>query len=167
VEAVSNWTEAAVPVLESVARRYNGTITYVDFAAAVQDATGIETRSLLQNWIGDVLGAVARRQPAGEPTLTSLVIRADGTIGPGYADPVTERDGEVPVDLDWHSAEERLACYRHFGAALPPDGGRPTLTAKVAARRQRARGGAPVRAVCRSCGLRLPASELCDNCDPQ
>lgn len=73
---------------------YNRTITYVDFATAVQDATGVETRSLLQNWIGEVLGAVARAQPPDEPMLTALVIRADGTIGPGYADPIADRSAQ-------------------------------------------------------------------------
>lgn len=165
-EAVAEWSAAALPVLQDVASTYNRTITYVEFATAVQDATGIETRSLLQNWIGEVLGTVARTQPPDEPMLTALVIRADGTIGPGYADPIAERTGAAPPDLDWHSAEQRLACYQQFGADLPPDGGRPTLTAQVATRRNRESAKAPVRSVCASCGLRLPASGRCDQCDP-
>lgn len=165
-KAVTEWSTAAVPVLKGVASRYNRTITYVDFAAALQDATGIETRSLLHNWIGDVLRAVARTQPPSEPMLTALVIRADGTIGSGYADPIADRSGMVPDDLDWHAAEQRLACYRYFGAELPADGGRPSLTPQVANKRYRERSKAPVRAVCPSCGLRLPASGRCDQCDP-
>lgn len=165
-DAVAAWSEAAVPILRGVASRYNATITYVEFAAAVQDATDIETRSLLHNWIGDVLRAVASTQPPSEPMLTALVIRADGTIGSGYADPLEDRSRSVPDDLEWHAAEQRLACYRYFGADVPADGGRPSLTSQVANRRERARSKAPIRGVCVSCGLRLPASGRCDRCDP-
>ena len=35
-----------------------------------------------------------------------------------------------------HAAVERLACYRYFGAQLPPDGGKQRLTPQVAAKRQ-------------------------------
>ena len=165
-EAVPEWSEAAVPVLQELASKYNRTITYVDFATAVQNATGIETKSLLQNWIGDVLGVVGRAQPSDEPVLTALVVRADGTIGPGYGDLIVDRTGALPADLDWHAAEQRLECYRHFGADLPPDGGKPTLPPQVATKRDRERSKAPVREVCASCGLRLPASGRCDHCDP-
>lgn len=165
-EAVAAWSAAGRTLLRDVASTYNDTITYADFATAVQDTAGIETRSLLQNWIGDVLVSVAQAQPTDEPTLTALVIRADGTIGPGYGDLIVDRTGVMPMDLDWHSAEERLACYRFFGARLPLDGGRPTLTAQVARRRTRERAKTPVRGVCPACGLRLPASGRCDRCDP-
>lgn len=165
-EAVTEWSAAALPVLQDVASTYNRTMTYDELATAVQDATGIRTRSLLPNWIGDVLGAVTRAQPPDEPMLTALVIRADGTMGPGYAVPIVDRTGAAPPDIDWHSAEQRLACYRHFGAHLPPDGGQPTLTAQVATRRNRENTRAPVRDVCPSCNLRLPASGHCGQCDP-
>ncbi len=139
------------------------TLEYQDFGEQVQEATGIRTRSLLMNWIGEVLGAVATAQPAGEPTLTSLVVRADGTIGPGYAEPIIERDGTAPEDLDWHAAEERLACYKFFGAELPAGGGSPMLTAKVAGRRDKAKKAEP-RRTCPDCNLMIPTSGVCDSC---
>jgi hypothetical protein len=71
----------------------------------------------------------------------------------------------VPEDLEMHAAEERLRCYRYFGAAMPSDGGRPVLTREVAERRSRARRSSPPqRPLCPNCFLRLPASGICDNC---
>ena len=143
-------------------------ITYADLAkAAVQEASGIRTGSAFRNWIGRVLGSVARHPDRpDEPMLTSLVVHADGTIGPGYAEPVAERDGAVPEDLELHAAAERHACYRYFGAEMPPDGGRPMLTRQVAERhRARASTRTTPRPICPTCFIQLPASGLCDRCD--
>lgn len=163
--AVGAWQEHARPALVEVAAQYDLTITYSVLAEAIQAAAGIRTRSLLNNWIGDVLAAVDLAQPVDEPLLSSLVVTAEGLVGPGYADPVKRREGAVPEDLQWHAAEERLRCYRHFGAELPPDGGTPRLTAQVAAARARAARSSPARVVCPSCHIRLPVSGNCDNCD--
>jgi hypothetical protein len=59
-EAVSAWTVAALAVLEGVARRYRAAITYKELAEEVQEATGIRTRVLMMNWIGQVLGGASR-----------------------------------------------------------------------------------------------------------
>lgn len=162
-EAVAAWVQAALPVLVRTAGSYGAYIKYAELAEQVQVDAGIRTKVLLPNWIGEVLGAAANAQAEGEPMLTALVVHSDGTIGDGYGIPVGERDGVVPDDLDMHAATERLACYRYFGAEIPADGGIPTLTTEVAARRKRAKP-APARAVCPGCNLRLPASGCCDNC---
>jgi hypothetical protein len=163
-DAVGGWKDQARPVLVEVASTYNATIRYRDLAEAIQLAAGIRTRSLLNNWIGDVLAAVDLAQQEGEPLLSSLVVTSEGVVGPGYADPVQRREGSVPADLQWHAAEERLRCYQYFGAALPPGGGTPRLTPEVAAARARAARSTVVRPVCPTCNLRLPVSGTCDNC---
>ena len=132
-------------MLERVAGTYNLYIEYKDLAETVQQDSGITTGVLVHHWIGSVLGAVAReRRAPDEPMLSSLCVRADGTIGAGYGESVLEREGAVPEDLDLHAAAERLACYRYFGANLPENGGAPTLTAT--AQDQAKPSAAPARA---------------------
>ncbi len=166
-EANAAWAVAARPVLERAAEQYNAFLTYQQLAEAVQEDTGIVTGVPFRHWIGGVLGAVAAAERPDEPILTALVVRADGSVGDGYAIPVTERDGRVPDDLDAHAAAERLACYRHFGADLPSDGGSPKLTPAVAQRRaNRARRKERPREVCPTCRLTLPLTGECDFCGP-
>lgn len=114
--------EAARPVLEPVARNHHATITYQELATRLQDETGYRTRMLFHYWIGDVLGRVARTcHSGGEPLLSSLCVDAGGSVGEGYGVPLGQTYGiELPDDLDEHAALERLRCYQHFGAELPP-----------------------------------------------
>ncbi|MEI7859949.1 MAG: hypothetical protein WCI26_08965 [Acidimicrobiales bacterium] len=171
-DASAAWVVEARPALERVAAKYQATITYKELAEAVQTASGIRTRKLVQNWVGAVLSAVARDcHAAGEPLLSALCVRADGTVGPGYVASFVELTGdEAPEDPDLHAAEVRLQCYRHFGATMPADGGKATLTPKVAAARARARKLATValkeesRPICPTCFLMLPVTGQCDNC---
>lgn len=163
-EAVSAWTAAALPVLEGVARRYRATITYQELADEVQEATGIRTRVLMMNWIGQVLGGASlEAHRRGQPMLSALCVHADGTVGHGYAE---NYGGTTPADLEMHAAEERLRCYRYFGADLPPDGGTSALTPQVAARRTwlagQARSHAAERPSCPRCHLTLPTSGVCE-----
>ena len=96
-DAKQAWADAARPVLERVAGTYNLYIEYKDLAETVQQDSGITTGVLVHHWIGSVLGAVAReRRAPDEPMLTSLCVRADGTIGAGYGESVLEREGAVP-----------------------------------------------------------------------
>jgi len=168
--AIRAWTAAAVQVLERIARIYHGTITYQDLAGQVQDEAGIKTRMLMMNWIGKVLGGVARESHRrGQPLLSALCVHSDGTIGGGYAEAVVENyGGPPPADLEMHAAEERLRCYQFFGASLPAGGGVPALTHQVAARRAWiARQATPAPAAdrfCPACNLALPVSGVCDNC---
>jgi len=82
-EAVAAWAAAARPVLERAATQYNAFLTYQQLAEAVQDDTGITTGVPFRHWIGGVLGTVAAMEQPDEPILTSLVVRADGSVGDG------------------------------------------------------------------------------------
>lgn len=166
-DAIAAWASAGRPVLEGVARQYGSYLTYQQMAEAVQQKAGNHGRAVPAL---DRPGPRHDRNRAefalGRTPLTALVVRADGTIGDGYAIPVEEREGAVPADLEMHAAEERLRCYRHFGAELPPDGGQATLTREVAVRRENARRNSPPqrRPVCPNCFLELPTVGICDNC---
>lgn len=163
--ALEEWSAATRPILVGLAHTYGAYITYSSLRDRLFAATGVATDSLLQNWIGKVLYRVASDpSEPDEPILTALVVRADETIGPGFAGPVLERYGVVPEDLDQFAADERLRCYRHFGSDMPPGGGVPQLTPKVARSRHRQRA-MPTRSRCPSCFLELPASGRCDTCD--
>jgi hypothetical protein len=166
-DAKQAWAEAARPVLERVAGSYNLYIEHKDLAESVQQDTGITTGVLVHHWIGSVLGAVARdRRAPDEPMLSSLCVRTDGTVGSDYGESVLEREGAVPADLDLHAAEERLACYRYFGADLPPDGGKPMLTRQLRAKRSRVvrQPERAPRRQCQTCFIEVAASGVCGIC---
>lgn len=171
-DALAAWVLEARPVLERTARTYRATITYKELSEEVQVASGVRTKRLLQHWIGTVLAVIAVDcHKAGEPLLSALCVRSDGTVGPKYAAAVIESfGGEAPEDLDMHAAEERFRCYEYFGALLPEDGGSPALTQQVAAARSRAklRSVKPLtdesRPICPTCFLMLPVTGQCDNC---
>jgi hypothetical protein len=162
------WTIAARETLEGVAGTYNATITYSQLAKEVQQLTDVVTTQLMRYWIGDVLGRVADEcVEVGDPIVTAVCVKASGVVGEGYGAAVERATGASPADLQMHAAEERLRCYRHFGAELPPDGGRPTLTAQEKGRRERSlfSSGPPVRrAVCPTCFIQLPMTGVCDDC---
>lgn len=168
-DAKAVWADIARTVLMRVSTVYEELIAYGDLADEVQSKSGIRTRMLMHYWIGDVLGMVARDcYRRGEPLLSSLCVHADGTIGDGYGWAVDQTyGGSAPEDLDMHAALERLRCYRHFGAVMPPDGGRPALTPQVALKRRtsarRSKEGSP-RPLCPRCHLVLPLTGQCDGC---
>ena len=114
------WASAARPILEDVAKTYNGYITYGELAEKVQEATGIKTRVLIQNWIGEV--ALLCQEP-DQPLLSALVVRKrDKKVGSGYLIAVDEiYPNEAVQDLQEHAARERLRCYEFFGAIIPED----------------------------------------------
>ncbi|MFI9366221.1 hypothetical protein ACIG5E_34985 [Kitasatospora sp. NPDC053057] len=177
------WTRAAYPALVDVARRYHAVITYAELAEAVQQASGVRTSINQRHWIGKVLALVVREaHRRGDPPLTALVVHAtDGMVGAGYQD-VLAVAGQPPIvdemDREQHAAAARLACYRHFGADLPADGGIPALAPRLksAVTRKAARptttatataAAAPAPrppAICPTCFLELPATRVCDSC---
>ena len=167
--ARSAWAESARGVLIEPARSYGATVTTKQLSERVQDRTHIRTRRLTHYWIGDVLGRVARDcADREEPNLSALCVNADGGVGEGYGDIVQELTGAAVGDPETHAARERLECYRHFGAQMPADGGRPQLTDRLAAARTRSRKAAKDARpadVCPSCHMALPATGACDNCD--
>ncbi|WP_454343091.1 hypothetical protein [Streptomyces canus] len=168
-EAREAWGSEAYLILIGVAQTYHAVITYKELAEEIQSRTGIRTKTLLHNWIGPVLGWVVREaHRRGDPPLTALVVHTDdGKVGSGYKE-VLAVAGEPPVDDDLerehHAADARLACYRHFGATMPPGGGVPALAPRLqAAVGRRERTDKPVR-VCERCFVQLPSTGVCDSC---
>jgi hypothetical protein len=169
-EAKAAWTPLARAALEQVAGTYGGIVTYKVLAEEIQAASGIRTRQMLHRWLGDVLGAVSADCHAkSEPLLSALCVQQDGSIGAAYAAAFEAAHGTPPPeDIELAAAEERLECYRHFGAVMPADGGSAQFTPEVAKRRTTAKRRARedrVRPTCPSCGINLPASGICDYCN--
>ncbi|MFU8850803.1 hypothetical protein ACNAW0_07430 [Micromonospora sp. SL1-18] len=170
-EAWDVWARHAYDVLIEVAQRYHEIITYKKLGEQVQARSGVRTSALLHNWIGSVLGRVVREaHRRGDPPLTALVVHTDdGKVGVGYKE-VLQVAGELPVEdeleRERHAARARLDCYRHFGAALPPDGGKPALAPRLekAIAYRRAQAPEPRRPMCPNCFIQFPASGTCDNC---
>jgi hypothetical protein len=163
------WAAMARTVLEQVAGDYHGLTNQRDLAAELQSRSGITTSATTRSWIGDVLDLVARDcHSRGEPLLSALCVRADGTIGDAYGSAVADAYGTpAPADLEMAAAEERLRCYKHFGAKVPADGGHAVLAPQVAVRRRtaarRLREDTPLP-VCPTCHLALPRTGQCDTC---
>jgi hypothetical protein len=169
-DAKAAWTALARQALENVAHVYRGIINYGALAEEVQSSSGIRTRQVAHHWIGDVLvGVTSGCASNGEPLLSALCVRQDGSIGDGYGVALVETYGGLaPDDLEMAAAEERLRCYQYFGAPMPADGGRPVLTPTVAARRRVASRRARedrVRPSCPSCHIRLSVSGECEYCN--
>ncbi|PWF84870.1 hypothetical protein [Kocuria rosea] len=168
-QALGEWTEATIPVLEEVASRVGGYITYKDLAERLFDVTGVRTRMQLGNWIGKPLGAVLWHcHDHGLPGLSSLVVHTgDGMVGEGFNEFLRIK-GRAPisdsVDLEWVAAEERLNCYRHYCPDVPA-GAEPALTREFAQKieRKAPEPSAPAPA-CAGCGMQLPVSGQCDYC---
>jgi hypothetical protein len=137
------WALAAREKLEETAGTYGETVTLKELADWVQERSLIRTKQLSMQWIGDVLGRVARAcVERREPLLSSLCVDAKGHVSPAYALSVEVLRHEDVGDPDDHAARERLACHRWFGAELPEDGGQPVVTVRaVAPRPVRASGG--------------------------
>ncbi len=162
--AIDAWSDAALPVLMDTAHVYNAVITYKDLGQAVQERTGIRTRVLLMNWIGQVLERVAAEcHRRGELQLTALCVHQNGTVGTGYTGAVGRYGETVPTDPELHAAEVRVTCYRKYAHNLPADGGRAQLTQQEAARRRAVAPSQPVR-LCPVHHIALPRTGLCDEC---
>ncbi len=180
------WAAAGREVLLEAAGRYRATVTPKTLALEVQRRTGIRTRQLPHQWLGEVIGRVAvdgaQRQ---EPLLASLCVDDFGRVGDGYAVAVLAAGGERPEDPEHHAAHERLACYRHFQAVgLPADGGstaalrpepratrsaapRATRSTRTAAAKPSPRPTKPADrpvTICPTCFMALPATGVCDYC---
>ena len=138
-EAKATWSPIARRALEDVAGVYHHVVNSGELAEELQSASGIRTRQMIHYWIGDVLGEVSRQcHRNGEPLLSALCVHQDGSIGDGYTIALAEAYGSpTPDDLEMATAEERLRCYRHFGAPLPADGGQPFLTPAITTERTR------------------------------
>lgn len=169
-EAGSGWSRAAREALIETAHSYDAVVTTKDLAALVQRMSRIRSAKPPHRWIGDVLRRVATEcARRDEPLLSSLCVDGSGSVGSGYAPVVLGLRGESPDDPDQHAAQERLSCYRRFGATLPPDGGVPMLTAKLSTRRARvtsaARAAVRPATLCPIHHVEMPATGVCDHCE--
>lgn len=139
-DAIRQWWPAARDVLVETARDYGAWITEDDLGALVQERTGVATNQPEPEWIGRVLGLVAAdAEQRGEPRLTSLCVTAERRVGDSHPGASTGLDARTRERV---AAEDRLECYRFFGATMPADGGTPTVLAPVLSRPARAAGPA-------------------------
>lgn len=183
-EARATWALAARMRLEEVAREYHAVISTSELGTWVQERSRVRTGQAARHWMPDVLYRTMQdNAERAEPFLASLVIEAQGHIGANYAGLVEHLRGITVTNPDAHAAQERLDCYRHFGADLPAGGGEPgpLPTAAPQPRRTPSASGstrpravrepaAPkkvekVAAICPTCFMALPASGVCDTCD--
>ncbi|GAA1422901.1 hypothetical protein [Agrococcus citreus] len=177
-DAIRQWCPAARAVLIDVAGEYGAWISHDELSDRIQARTGITTRQPVGEWIGRVLSAVAAdAEQRGEPRLTSLSVTAERLVEDGHPD--------VPAGTDVRTrervaAEDRLECYRSFGATMPADGGTPTVLASIptrqtrpATRPARTRAAAtpppPPAAVmrettCPNCFMVVPVAATCRDC---
>ena len=153
---------------QRVARTYNATISYKELGGEVQYVTGIHTRVLLMNWIGQVLGGASRiSRLRGQPMLSALCVHSDGMVGEGYGQAILENyGGPLPGDLDMHAAEERLRCYKSSARTC-----HPAVEGLLYGAGRRAQGlaGAAVKSRCSNQSvpvvqLGIPILGICDNC---
>lgn len=164
-DALAGWTTAAEATLRETAHHYSRLMTYAELGEDVQASSGVRTKTLLQNWIGQVLAGVAQScADSGEVMLTSLCVHRDGTVGAGYAQAVAGYSGARPDDPEMDAADARLSCYRKYAVDLPADGGSADLTPQERARRQAAAPPPPLR-TCPVHNTVMPTSGRCDDCD--
>ena len=168
---LKDWVPVAHEILKTTASTYQQTITHSELAELVQRRSGVRATARHSAWMGPLLDVVAlHAERSGEPPLTSLAVRHDGTVGTGYAK-AAAINGTLDVsDLEASAAEHRLACYRAYAADVPEDAA-PALTPQETRRRANAKAAAqksaPARQapVCPTCFVQLPLSGVCDTCD--
>jgi hypothetical protein len=167
-QAIDEWADAAVLVLEDVATTYGAHITYKELATRLFDATGIHTRMLVQNMSARLLNRVIHLcLEQNRPALSSLVVTAtDGTVGAGFDEVLRASGKEIPatrLERERAAAVERLACYRAYGE-VPADA-EPRLTPKYEAQVNPVVKATPQpKPVCLVHGIQLPATGVCDDC---
>jgi hypothetical protein len=173
-QLLKSWTPVAYRKLLETAATYGAVVTYQQIGEHVQAESGRRTSASQMSWVGRMLDLIAHEaHRRGDPPLTSLCVRADGSVGEAYARAVAATTGGRIDDVDQRAAEDRLECYRRYATDLPADGGRPQRTRRVSTPRT---GGTtrptrapkverPPAAICPTCFMQLPASGVCDTCD--
>lgn len=172
--AVAAWARAAGGILEGVAATYGGSITYDQLAQLLFDNTGYRTRSLLANWIGQVLGPVqAATLTESKPPLSALVVRAGtGGVGDGYVNHDHPEGFASFAERQHAAAADRLTCYRTYCDHVPEDAA-PQMTSLFIARKTSLYGvkqtppkkaAPPPPRTCPVHNMVLPVSGRCDYC---
>lgn len=125
---IPRWSRAAIELLSETASEYDRVLTATEFANAVQDRSGAWANVTSKTWVRKVLAVVTLKcVKEGWPHLAALVVRpSDGKPGPWYFDVLAETGPGTAPDESHHAAEQRFACYAHFGAQVPADA-EPTL----------------------------------------
>ncbi len=179
-DAYDAWEPFAVTLLTAAATTYNDFVTYKQLSEYVQEQTGISHKGLITNWIGELLRRVIEHcVDAQIPQLSALCVTAEGTVGEGYRYAIeaerracgkerAEADEVDLLELDDFAARTRLECYRYFGAKIPPGGGEPALTPKVAKAREVKRAKAKAEAPPKLCAVHntvLPVTGVCYECE--
>lgn len=178
-DALRAWTPAAREVLRETASVYGAWVTEEELGRRVQAETGVTTKQPADEWVGALLARVAADAVTREePRLASLCVRADLSVG----DHAGSAPGVGVHARERQAAQDRLDCYRAFGATLPDDGGQPQLTPRRSvsqppsrartATRERSAPRAPrpapngtMRVVtCTSCFMEVPAGATCRDC---
>jgi hypothetical protein len=128
-DAIRSWRPAAREALIDTAREYGAWITYRDLSERIQASTGVTTKQPADEWVGRVLSAVAiDAEQRGEPQLASLCVTSERLVGEDYPGVPEGTDARTRERV---AAEDRLECYRAFGATMPGDGGTPTVLAPL------------------------------------
>jgi hypothetical protein len=120
-DAVHAWATAAMPALAQTAQTYNGVITYAELGEEVQERTGIRTRMLLMNWIGQVLEEVAPEcERRGELLLTALCCGPTEPLETATPEQSADTLAAFPMT---RSCTQRTSAYSATGstrAIFPP-----------------------------------------------
>ncbi len=112
--AIKAWADVARPYLIDVAKT-GTTVTYKALANYVRETSGIDTRQLIYQWIGEVLGEVSDdAETRGEPHLVSLCVNIEGSVGAGYlwAPPDATQD-----ERDDLAQLHRAECYARYATS--------------------------------------------------
>lgn len=110
-EAIKAWAAVARPYLIEVATA-STTVTYKALANYVREETGINTRQLIFQWIGDVLGEVSvDAETRGEPHLVALCVNIEGSVGAGYLWSPPDATQDERDDL---AQQHRAECYARY-----------------------------------------------------
>lgn len=110
-DAIEAWAQVARLYLIEVAEA-GATVTYKSLANYVRETTGINTRQLVYQWIGHVLGRVSDDAEArGEPHLVSLCVNVEGSVGAGYL--WAPKDASVS-ERDDLARRHRAECYARY-----------------------------------------------------
>ena len=174
-EAEVAWSAAAFDILRDLAGHDQAIVEDHELAKEVQRRAQIHTASPMRHWMRAVLHRVTQRaHEHGLPPLATLVVgRHDGMVGDVHDDVRAVR-GDPPVgDPDGRedaAARDRLECYR-WAHAVAGHRGTPALSPKLQKQRDRtAREQLATRQMrlgnaCPGCGLTMPLTGVCDDCD--
>ena len=167
-QAIEEWAQAAVPVLEDVARTYSAYISYKELAARLFDATGIHTRMLVQNLSARLLNRVIHLCLKRHlPALSAMVFHAtEGMIGAGFGE-VLRAAGKDAQGLSWNGNGPRgLSVWPPTRRTASARRCQATADSQIPGPGEPGEEGNPAtKTPCAPyAGFSLPAMGVCDDC---